>query len=97
MEDKKETKAIDTFIEKVKKTCEDASGFLCIAFKDVMLDDGRKGIKAISDEPIVVGPINIYYASQKLLAAKKRADEIKDRQNIIASCTSEKEVNELLG
>jgi len=96
MEDKKEVKTIDTFIEKIKETCSDASGFICIAFKDVALQDGKKGIVSINQEPIAIGAVNIYYASQKLMTIRKRADEIKARQNILSSCSSEKEAEELL-
>ena len=96
MEEKKDVKVIDTFIEKVKELCSDASGFICIAFKDVDLKDGKKGIVSINSEPIAVGAVNIYYASQKLMTIRKKADEIKARQNILSSCSSEKEAEELL-
>lgn len=96
MEENKDIKAIDAFIEKVKETCGDASGFICIAFRDVELKDGKKGIVSINPEPIAVGAVNIYYASQKLMAIRKKADEIKAKQNILSSCSSEKEAEELL-
>jgi len=96
MEEKKDVKVIDTFIEKIKESCQDASGFICIAFKDVELEGGKKGIVSISQDPIAVGAINIYYASQKLMAIRKKADEIKAKQNILSSCSSEKEAEELL-
>ena len=88
-------KPIDIFIEKLKETCSEASGFICIPFKDIETEKG-KGIVAATPDPIVVGAINIFYASKKLYIAKENANRINEERNVIASCSSEREINELI-
>ena len=87
-------KPIDIFIEKLKETCSDASGFICIPFKDVDTEKD-KGIIAASDI-ITIGATNIFYASRKIFVAKERANKINENRAIVASCRNQEEIEELL-